>query len=451
MLLVVRLTAPAVSLGDREFPVAGSIPVGEMYRGNGRMVTHKAPVQAGTSVSHGRKGPAGVGYRMQQISDTVTRIVGRAYVGNVSSAGKVLAGSGQQNCLALAFDINPVLLNDRVAVIATTFEKYVYQGVKFTYVPQCPTSIGGSVGLVFDRDPLQISADTQNTQFLAQVMSYEHAVLTPSYVPACTSYSRDPKELKTWFIGGTDATITTRETSQGNLLVYISNAYSAQTGTNAFNGGYGYIIMDYVLDLVAPTLMPAREVANNINKAPGQWLDLNGNVAGATATVFSGLAYDFVPSGVVSDIELYGFWTPDASWITAIDGTVAGTAYAPGMVGEVQLGYNTITASNGVAGLPAGFKTVAGTAVTFKAGQKLYFCVHQVTTIASNSVATSVRAVSFHLSLGSARAAASMTIVGSTTEITTVPDMLLAPAPGYVSVSGWTRSIAPGSGVSIIN
>ena len=82
-----------------------------MYRGNGRMVTHKAPVQAGTSVSHGRKGPAGVGYRMQQLSDTVTRIVGRAYVGNVSSAGKVLSGSGQQNCLALA-DTVSVSVND---------------------------------------------------------------------------------------------------------------------------------------------------------------------------------------------------------------------------------------------------------------------------------------------------------------------------------------------------
>ena len=420
-----------------------------MYRGNGRMVTHKAPVQAGTSVSHGKRGPAGVGYRMQQISDTVTRIVGRAYVGNVTSAGKVLSGSGQQNCLGLAFDINPVLLNDRVAVIATTFEKYVYQGVKFTYVPQCPTSIGGSVGLVFDRDPLQISADTQSTQFLAQVMSYEHAVLTPAYVPACTSYSRDPKELKTWFIGGTDATITTRETSQGNLLVYISNAYGAQTGTNAFNGGYGYVIMDYVLDLVAPTLMPAREVANNINKAPGQWLDLNGAQSGGTATVFTGST--LIPVPAAAGVELYGFFTPDSGWISGIDGSVAGTAYAPGMVGEIQLSYNTVTTGNGVAGLPQGMSTVGGVAVNFKAGQKLYFCVHEITSVTANNETSSVKAVSFHLSLGSARAAADMSIVQSTTEVLTAPDLLLLPSPGYVSVSGWTRSIAPGSGVSIVN
>jgi len=392
---------------------------------------------------------------MQQISDTVTRIVGRAYVGNVSSAGKVQSGLGAQNCLALAFDINPVLLNDRVAVIATTFEKYVYQGVKFTYVPQCPTSIGGSVGLVFDRDPLTISADTQSTQFLSQVMSYEHAVLTPSYVPACTSYSRDPKELKTWFIGGTDATITTRETSQGNLLVYISNAYSAQTGTNAFNGGYGYIIMDYVLDLVAPTLMPNRQVANNINKAPGQWLDLNGNVAGPNATSFTGGGASFLPTTTVGSGEIPFTYVPNASWITALDGSVAGTAYAPGLVGEIHLGYNIIgtatgpPATTGTTGLPQGFVTVAGKAVTFAAGQKLYFCVHEITSIATNSTVSSQTVVTFHLSLGSARAAAALAYTQSTTEIIACPDVLLnASSP---SISGWTRAIAPGSSVSIQN
>ena len=394
---------------------------------------------------------------MQQISDTVTRIVGRAYVGNVSSAGKVQAGLGAQNCLALAFDINPVLLNDRVSVIATTFEKYVYQGVKFTYVPQCPTSIGGSVGLVFDRDPLTISADTQSTQFLAQVMSYEHAVLTPAYVPACTSYSRDPKELKTWFIGGTDATITTRETSQGNLLVYISNAYSAQTGTNAFNGGYGYIIMDYVLDLVAPTLMPNRQVANNINKAPGQWLDLNGNVPGSNATSFTLGSALFLPPTNVGGSELPFTLVPNSAWVSALDGSVAGTAYAPGLVGEIHLGYNIIgtatgpPATTGTTGLPQGFFTVGGSAVTFKAGQKLYFCVHEVVATATNATTSAQMVVTVHLSLGSARAAASLAYTQSASEIVACPDVLLVAPGSSPSISGWTRAIAPGSAVSIQN
>jgi len=445
-----------------------------MYRGNGRMVTHKAPVQAGTSVSHGKRGPAGVGYRMQQISDTVTRIVGRAYVGNVSSIGKVgalgLTGVvGQQNCLALIFDINPVLLNDRVAVIATTFEKYVYQGVKFTYVPQCPTSIGGSVGMVFDRDPLQISADTQSTQFLSQVMSYEHAVLTPSYVPACTSYTRDPKELKTWFIGGVDATLTTRETSQGNLLVYISNAYAAQSGTNAFNGGYGYIIMDYVLDLVAPTLMPARQVANNINRAPGQWQDLNGNAPGSTtSTTFTAINPPLLAPADVGQGEQYAFWTPDPTWIAALSGGTS--VYAPGLVGEIQLSYNVAGVAGSVGppvvpatiGLPTQLQTIAGLAAgtyyAFKAGQKLYFCVHAIATVASGSTTGAQLGVTFHLSLSSARAAADMISVASTAETASLPDLLVSAAAlagnaasNQCFVSGWARAIAPGASVAVVN
>jgi len=412
------------------------------------MIQHAAPVQAGMSVSHGKRGPAGVGYRMQQISDTVTRIVGRAYIGNVTSGGKVGGTSGQQNCLALIFDINPVLLNDRVAVIATTFEKYVYQAMKFTYVPQCPTSIGGSVGLVFDRDPLQISANTQNTQFLSQVMSYEHAVLTPSYVPCATSYTRDPKELKTWFLGGVDATITTRETSQGNLLVYISNAYAAQSGTNAFNGGYGYIVMDYVLDLVAPTLMPYREQASNINRAPGQWQDINGTQQGALSTLFLADSTVLMPENAPFS-EASPFFNPDPTWVAAING--GGNVYAPGLVGEIHLAYNPVGAPAN--GLPQFlFVPNTNTGVTFKAGQKLYFCVHDVATVAAGATNSAKYVVSFHLSLGSARAAAGTFASNvSAAEVVAVPDILMTNNGGNVYVSGWTRVIAPGASVAVIN
>jgi len=418
----------------------------------GRMMQHAAPVQTGMSVSHGRRGPAGVGYKMQQITDTVTRITGRAYVGNVSSAGKVgaIAGGqsaliGQQNCLALIFDINPVLLNDRVAVIATTFEKYVYQAIKFTYIPQCPTSIGGSVGLVFDRDPLMVSADTQNTQFLSQVMSYEHAVLTPSYVPCSTAYARDPKELKTWFLGGTDATLTTRETSQGNLLVYVANGY-APSGT--FNGGYGYIVMDYVLDLVAPTLMTNREQANNINRAPGQWLDCCGANAGTSATVFAltnnGPKFQ-TPLGTAN-----GTFAPDAGWVSRIGGSTS--TYGPGLVGEIQIG--GITANGQALGIPTNLYTVNSTsAYVFTTGQKIYFCTHE-SSYYDGTTLTNAITVSFHLSLGSARASAALFALTNNATATInqqdTPDLLVCLSQGF-NLSGWTRVIAPGATVALIN
>ena len=51
---------------------------GGKRRTGGTMQKHAAPVAVGTSMAHGKKGAAGVGYRMQQVSDTCTRITGRA-------------------------------------------------------------------------------------------------------------------------------------------------------------------------------------------------------------------------------------------------------------------------------------------------------------------------------------------------------------------------------------
>ena len=392
----------------------------------GRMIRHPAPVNAGYSVSHGRKGPGAVGYSMRQVSDTCTRITGRAYVGEVNTKGKVVAGS-VGNCLGLIFDVNPVLLNDRVAVIASTFEKYVYQGVKFTYVPQCPTSTAGSVGLVFDRDPLQYSANALGTQFLSEVMSYEHAVLTPAYVEASTAFSRDPKELKTWFLGSTDATLSTRETSQGNLLVYLSNAVPSTA--------YGFIVMDYVLDLVAPNLLPNKQNVTNIQSGPSQWRDFNGTQAGNIG--FTTAAFATLPVGPAG--TAYPFFTASNPWIAAI----GAANYRPGVVGEYQIG-GVDNAS--AAAVTPGFLTADNVTYTVKNGQKLYFCVHEVNFGTSGADGY---AISWHLTLSSARSAA-------TAAYTTIPfasagvfgDMLFGASDASVTqIGGWLRLITDGAGV----
>lgn len=395
----------------------------------GVMVRHPAPVNAGYSVTHGRKGPAGVGYSMRQVSDTCTRITGRAYVGEVNTKGKIATGTSG-NCLGLIFDVNPALLNDRVAVIASTFEKYVYHGMKFTYVPQCATSTSGSVGMVFDRDPLQYSANASpsGTQFLSEVMSYEHAVLTPGYVEASTAYARDPKELKTWFLGATDATLTTRETSQGNLLVYLSNAVP--------NTGYGFIVMDYVLDLVAPNLLPNKQNVTNIKSGPSQWRDFNGSVAGSTQFNATGV---LIPIGTGTATGSPYFY-PATGWVNA----VGPANLRVGVVGEFQIG--GMATDNATAIAPTFFPAdQPTTAYSVANGQKLYFCVHVLNQVDGSDTPV----VTFHLTLGSARAAASYVSIGqNSTTPTVVGDMLFAAAANDTrQIGGWLRLITDGAGV----
>jgi hypothetical protein len=357
-------------------------------------------------------------------------------VGEVNSTTKLVSG-GSKNALGLVFDVNPSLLNDRVAVISSTFQKYVYQRMRFTYVPQCSTAISGSVGLVYDRDPLMISANPNGSQFLSEVMSYEHATLTPAYVEASASYSRDPKELKTWFLGAPDATLTTRETSQGNLIVYLSNAIA--------DTGYGFIVMDYVLDLIAPTLLPAKQGIIDIKKAPSQWVDCTNSAPRAGTG----------PATNISGAQVNGFFTPP-NWEDKFTGDVAGC------VGEVHCGGVDATAATlGATAVITGnaltvpqlvdangailASGIGKSAVT--AGQKLYFSIHGYKP--AGSTATSML-WSWHKTLSSARAATAAYGNGNTNPALDIilPDQLYlqASAGALLNVGGWARLIAEGSG-----
>jgi len=235
-----------------------------------------APVSIGTS---NRGGPM-ANHKMVQVSDTCTRVYGRSYLGNVTNnkpAGDVtvtITGppaytgpvGGNANEFGLVFDINPTLLGDRVAVMAGTYDKYCYQSMKFTYTPQCSTTQHGSVVLAFERDPQGILANPASPSYMQEIMSYEHAVLTPAWQSTSVTYKRDPHEVKTWFMSGDQAAITTRETSQGVLLAYCSNVE-----TDAVN--LGFITIDYVLDFIAPNIMPSK--ANPVQPEQFQKSDYN--------------------------------------------------------------------------------------------------------------------------------------------------------------------------------
>lgn len=437
-----------------------------------------APLGTGAVARPGARGPAGVGYKMQQVSQTVTRVAGRAYLGAVNTSGKTLSAS--PNTIGLMFDINPVLLNDRVAVVASTFDKYVYQSVRFTYVPQCPTTTSGSVALVFERDPEQDCANPQSTQFLSEVMSYENPVLTPAWQECSTSFRRDPKELKTWFIGGSSGNLSPRETSQGHMIAYLSNATSS-------NAGYGFVVMDYVLDLVSPNIMPNLTGSLSRNLFVSQYLDCNGGAKTTfTPLVGSSSCPVYNPTGSVA--------VSGVPWVQTINYTLGATgtgninpmflpdstftalfkAFRAGAVGELVLNgidNQLLTPTLVPSGQP--LLLTDATAIVPRYASRIYWAAHSVILAAGTSTVTttSVIAVTFHQTLAGAIATANSiatqvqtsnatATAGNTNQqrqfVYTSGDMLGVNSDGYGALpstatytaaylGGWARMITAGS------
>lgn len=223
-----------------------------------------APVQMGVRVDGGLQSS----FTQKQMSGGGLRITGRSFITSIDTAGKFSNG-----LLAVA-DCNPILLNDRVAAIATTYEKYVYQSITYRYVPQCATSTAGSVMLTFERDPANPTANGgDTTTFMQNCMSYEHTAITPPWVGSSVTYKRDANEKKLFYISGQGSNFNPRDTSQGQFLCYGANVPTVAAG--AAGGGLGFIVMDYVLDLCEPSIMPARTGAGiagtSSTNIPQQW------------------------------------------------------------------------------------------------------------------------------------------------------------------------------------
>lgn len=250
-----------------------------------------APVQMGVKVAGGLQSS----FTQRQMSGGGLRITGRSFITSVDSKGKY------SNGLLAIVDCNPILLNDRVAAIATTYEKYVYQAVTYRYVPQCATSTPGSVMLTFERDPANPAANGGDpSSYMQNCMSYEHTSITPPWVGSSVTYKRDANEKKLFYISGQGSNYDPRTTSQGQFLCYGANV-PGETGL-------GFIVMDYVLDLCEPSIMPARTgagIAGNgtaSTNLPSQYQFQNTNAV----TKYTGIGSSSVMNRWTGAIPLVG-------------------------------------------------------------------------------------------------------------------------------------------------
>ena len=273
-----------------------------------------APVQMGTSVSGGLQ----ASFTQKQMSGGGLRITGRSFITSIDSTGKY------SNGLIAIHDCNPVLHNDRVATIATTYEKYVYQSVTYRFVPQCATTTPGSIMLTFERDPANPAAHGgDGSTFMQNVMSYEHTAISPPWVGTSVTYKRDANEKKLFWISGQGSNYDPRETSQGMFMCYGANI--------PVDLGLGFIVMDYVLDLCQPSIMPARTGAGiagvaSATNIPAQFQFTNASIIskidGAGA---SGNANVLIPAGF-SPPTLFANQNADCIVELLIEGTRVPTA-----------------------------------------------------------------------------------------------------------------------------
>ena len=128
--------------------------------------------------------------------------------------------------------------------------------------------------LTFERDPANPTANGgDTTTFMQNCMSYEHTSITPPWVGSSVTYKRDANEKKLFYISGQGSNFNPRDTSQGQFLCYGANVPVVAAG--ATGGGLGFIVMDYVLDLCEPSILPARTGAGiagaTSTNIPSQW------------------------------------------------------------------------------------------------------------------------------------------------------------------------------------
>jgi len=206
-----------------------------------------APSGAPVSVSH----PQGPTYHtVTKSTPEVTSVRGRAFLGNVQSTGV------SYNIVGGTYSLNPVLLNDRLSVMATTFDKYVYKRVKVCYVPFAATSQTGQIYMYLDRDYLDPLADPSQ---VGQIMSAYNAISDQPWKNMSTALVRDPTEKRTYFTLLNQAQLP--ETEQFRVNVYVTG--------NGYTGIIGQLYLEYDLDLVAPVYAPLEFAPlTNFSNAP---------------------------------------------------------------------------------------------------------------------------------------------------------------------------------------
>jgi hypothetical protein len=191
-----------------------------------------------------------------------TRIRGRQEMCliSTSSSGSSLLVDGNATVYPNCANIQPFWLGDRLAYIASVFQRYAFRKLRFIFVTRVATTQVGSFAMAYITDggnPFLSGGGGSYTE----IQSIDPCKIVPfrkEYDCLDVSYSGE----RTWYTDPGNTTIEgERQTYQGNLWVYPDVP-------NIGTVNQGELYLEYELDLYVPSLVITSISMNSFGKEP---------------------------------------------------------------------------------------------------------------------------------------------------------------------------------------
>lgn len=182
--------------------------------------------------------------KMRTMKNGDCHIIHREYISDIN------ASSGSPSVFSVTpFPVNPGQSStfQWLSKVASNFESYKFNKLKFDYETEAPTSLGGTLMLTLDydaTDPPPVSKQ--------QAMAYRGSVRSAPWTPCChTSILEDLSKNKSYFVrpGSQPANTDIKLYDVGNLFV-ISK------GVTTADAALGELYVDYDVMLMTPIYEP---------------------------------------------------------------------------------------------------------------------------------------------------------------------------------------------------
>lgn len=212
-----------------------------------------------------------------------------------------------------------------LAGIATRFETFKFNSLRFIYEPQCGTDNEGTVMMAVDFDAVDLPPVDK-----LQLMTYDGAIRSPPWfagVYECAQYNLH--KYKEYFI--TNSLTTPLSTDEKTY--FVGNIYVAtQSQSASFTAGELYVEYDVVLS--TPQL-------STISYVDGKYLAASRSQTGEYSTVFEAGDLD-VMVGSTPDISNSQYVIPTpGGWLVSV------SAFSANLVGELNTSVSTSSPAAG--------------------------------------------------------------------------------------------------------
>lgn len=162
-----------------------------------------------------------------------------------SATGKASISTGS------FFLATPYFFNDRLASLASLYQRYAFRSMKFKYITRVGTTQVGAMALAYSSDPGLFNASTETSPTYSNIQDIEPCKVFPfrkEVEELSMSYSGD----KTWYVlydnNGSATTEQLRQNVQGALF-----GFADVPDIGIVNMGELYV--EYVVDFYVPTLL----------------------------------------------------------------------------------------------------------------------------------------------------------------------------------------------------